>query len=257
MVTACTGNPSPADHPASRAAVSASPPGPVTESFGGGRFAVTFSAHALEEASAAGMSLPQVTGQALARINALLPGPPADISVSDTSDIPIIPQTGTNGFTRRAGDIVIGFQQTRQASLRMIMRLWLPRALSHEIDHSVRILAGPGIGATLLEQIVSEGVSSAFDMAAFPGKHKPWDRAISRNQECARWKEDQSQLAQPGLYNSWMFGGPGIPHWTAFTIGYDIVTGYHLRHPGISWAAITASGAATILAGSHYQPCSR
>jgi uncharacterized protein YjaZ len=35
-----------------------------------------------------------------------------------------------------------------------------------------------------------------------------------------------------------MFGGPGIPHWTAFTIGYDIVTDYHRRHPDTSWSAI-------------------
>lgn len=44
--------------------------------------------------------------------------------------------------------------------------------------------------------------------------------------------------------------------WTGFTIGYDIVTGYHQRHPDTGWPAITAASAATILAGSHYQPCS-
>ena len=53
-----------------------------------------------------------------------------------------------------------------------------------------------------------------------------------------------------------MFGAPGIPHWTAFTIGYDIVTGYQLRHPSVSWSAITSASAAAILAGSRYQPCS-
>jgi uncharacterized protein YjaZ len=58
-----------------------------------------------------------------------------------------------------------------------------------------------------------------------------------------------------GLYGQWMFGG-GVPHWTAFTIGYDIVRGYLHCHPGITWAALNAASAGAILAGSHYQPCS-
>jgi uncharacterized protein YjaZ len=135
------------------------------------------------------------------------------------------------------------------------MQLRMPRALSHEVDHSVRILAGPGFGDSLLEEIISEGISSAFDMAAFPGTPNPWDRAISRSQECALWKQAQPLLAEYGLYGQWMFGGGGVPHWTAFTIGYDIVTDYRQRHPDTSWPTITTASAATILAGSHYQPC--
>jgi hypothetical protein len=45
----------------------------------------------------------------------------------------------------------------------------------------------------------------------------------------------------PGLYNQWMFGGSGVPHWTAFTIGYDSVKDYRHRHPGTSWAALTSA----------------
>jgi len=151
--------------------------------------------------------------------------------------------------------IAIVFGPTPQASVSTIMKLWLPHSFSHEVDHSVRILAGPGFGVSLLEQIISEGISSAFDTAAFPGPPDPWDRAISRSQECGLWKKAQPLLGQSGLYDDWMFGAPGIPHWTAFTIGYDIVTDYHLRHPSVSWSAITSTSAAAILAGSHYQPC--
>ena len=207
------------------------------------------------KAGAEGTSLPQVVARALARINALLPGPPTAITVFYNSS-PVIPQTGTAGYTSPAtGGITIGLGQTPQASFSMIMQLWLPRTLSHEIDHSVRILAGPGFGVSLLEGIISEGISSAFDIAAFPGTPSPWERAITHSQECALWKEARPLLAQSGLYEAWMFGQPGIPHWTAFTIGYDIVTGYRQRHPDMSWSAITAASAATILAGSHYQPC--
>lgn len=250
-VAACTNSPSPPARPATTHAT----PGPVTESFDH-RFTVTFAAQALEKASADGTSLPRVTGQALARINALLPGPRTTITVSSNSSA-VIPQTGTNGYTDLGtGDITISLAQTPQASFSLIMQLWLPRTLSHEIDHSVRILAGPGFGPSLLEQIISEGISSAFDMSAFPGTPNPWDRAISRSQECALWKQAQPVLGRYGLYDAWMFGQPGIPHWTAFTIGYDIVTDFRQRHPDTNWSAITAASAATILAGSHYQPCS-
>jgi uncharacterized protein YjaZ len=53
-----------------------------------------------------------------------------------------------------------------------------------------------------------------------------------------------------------MFGQPGIPHSTGFTIGYDIVADYRHRHPDASWSALTDASAAAILAGSRYQPCS-
>jgi hypothetical protein len=50
-------------------------------------------------------------------------------------------------------------------------------------------------GPTLLQQIIAEGISSAFDIAAFPGAPNPWDRAISRSQECVLWKKAQPLLA--------------------------------------------------------------
>jgi hypothetical protein len=228
----------------------------VTERLAGNRFTVTLGAQALEKATADGTSLPQVIAHALARINALLAGPPTSITVSYASSSQVIPQTGTDGFTDpETGGITVVFGQTPQSSLSTIMQLWLPRTFSHEIDHSVRILAGPGFGVSLLEGIISEGISSAFDIAAFPGTPSPWERAITHSQECALWKQAQPLLVQPGLYDQWMFGGGGIPHWTGFTIGYDIVTDYHQRHPETSWPAITAASAASILAGSLYQPC--
>jgi hypothetical protein len=53
-----------------------------------------------------------------------------------------------------------------------------------------------------------------------------------------------------------MFGGDGVPHWRAFTIGHDIVCGYLRLHPHTTWAALTPANANVILAGSRYQPCS-
>ena len=133
--------------------------------------------------------------------------------------------------------------------------LWLLRDLAHEVNHRVRILGGPGFGTTLLQQTISEGSATAFDQAAFPGPPDPSTQAITPAQECALWQKVEPRLSATNLDNLWMFGGPGVPHWTAFTIGYHIVNDYRNHHSNMSWAQLTAASATAILAGSHYQPC--
>ena len=236
---------------------SASSATPRTEHVAGNRFTVTFSGAALQAAQGAGINLPAVVSHALEHINALLPGQATAIAVGLAQPGTVIPQAGTSGITGKRGQVTVAFRPTQQASLGRAVEFWLPRALSHEVDHSVRILAGPGIGSTLLPQIISEGISSVFDEAAFPGPPNPWDRAISPSQECTLWNTAQLDLEDGGLYDVWMFGSPGIPHWTGFTIGYDIVKDYRDRHPQVSWSALTSASAATILAGSGYRPCAR
>jgi hypothetical protein len=156
----------------------------VTERAAEGRFTVMISAGAIRAAKAAGVSLPPLVGRALDHVNALLPGPPTTITIKQVGASELIPQTGTNRFTNPyTGLITIGFGPTSQTSAARTLRFWLRRTLSHEVDHSVRRI-GPGFGFSLLQQTISEGISSVFDVTAFPGPQNPWDRAISRSQEC-------------------------------------------------------------------------
>ena len=160
------------------------------------------------------------------------------------------------GFTQPlTAHIWTWFGATPQVSTREALRFWFPRDLAHEINHAVRILTGPGFGPALLQQLISEGIATAFDQAAFPGPADPWTHAITQTQECAQWEKAEPQLGYTSFYNTWMLGGHGIPHWTGFTIGYHIVNQYRSHHPGVSWAALTSTRAEAILAGSHYQPC--
>jgi hypothetical protein len=237
------------------------PSGLVTEHVTNGRFTVVLSDPALQQARAAGINLSGLMARALGHINALLPGPETTITVSYAPPAELIPQTGTSGVTNPAiGFISAAFGPAPHVSIEEALTFWLPRDLAHEVTHSVRIISGPGFGDTLLPQIISEGIATAFDQAAVPGPLDPWADAITQTQECALWKQAQPQLDYPsflgpdGLYYLWMFGGPSIPHWTAFTIGYHIVDDYRSRHPDVSRETLTATSAATILAGSHYQP---
>ena len=238
-----------------------SPSGLVVEHVTDGRFTVVLNDQVLQQARAAGINLSDLMARALGHVNALLPGPGTTITVSYAPPADLIPQTGTSGLTDLNGLITAAFGSTPHISIQEALTFWFPRAVAHEVNHSVRQIAGPGLGTTLLGQIIDEGIATEFDQAAFTGPLDPWADAITQTQECALWKKAQPQLdhtssySPGGLYDLWMFGGPRIPHWTAFTIGYHIITDYRNRHPDASWAALTATSATTILAGSHYQPC--
>jgi hypothetical protein len=236
---------------------SSAPSGPpATASTAQQRFTVLLSTPARELASSAGVSLSQLLASALNHINALLPGPPTVIVVKIGDPSQLIPRQGVSGFTSPAtGQIILQVGRTAQSSLAQTLHLWLLRDLAHEVNHSVRILGGTGFGATLLQQTISEGIATAFDQAAFPGPPDPWTHAITPAQECTLWRKAESQVGATNLYNLWMFGGPRVPHWTAFTIGYHIVNDYRDHHRTVSWAQLTAAGAPAILAASHYQPC--
>jgi hypothetical protein len=231
------------------------PSGQTTANTAQQRFGVLLSTPARQLASSAGVSLPRLVASALNHINALLPGPPTVIVVQTGNSSRLIPQAGTNGFTRPSGQVILQVGRTAQSTLGRTLHLWLPRDLAHEVNHSVRILDETEFGTTLLQQTISEGIATAFDQAAFPGPPDPWTRAITPAQECALWQKVKPQLGATNLYNLWMFGGPGVPHWTAFTIGYHIVNDYRNHHQNVSWAQLTAASATAILAASHYQPC--
>lgn len=253
--TGCSGLRTTPSHPT---AASQPPNKPLTEHFVNGRFTVTMSGQALQEARAAGDNLPALMAHALAHISALLPGPRSTIAVNYARGSALITQAGAYGFTNPlTARISAGFGPTPQVSTREALRLWFPRALAHEVNHAVRMLKGPGFGPTLLPQLISEGIATAFDQAAFAGPVNPWTHAITPARECALWKEVKPQLGYTGRYDTWMFGDKslGIPNWTGFTIGYHIVNDYRRDHPGVSWETLTLTSAATILAGSRYQAC--
>ena len=220
-----------------------------------GRFTVGFDPKALRSSSAIGVSLQSDVAKDLARIAALLPGPPAVLIVEQTTNV--TPQTGELGYTDpTTGQVLIQLDPNSQTTFSKTLAVWLPEALAHEVHHSVRTLTGPGFGNTLGAFLVSEGMASAFFHQAFPGTDAPWDNALTPAQEHALWDEAQPLLTQGGLpvYSQWFYGGDGVPEWAGFTIGYHLAEAYVRHHPGTSAASLVGAPASTILAGSGYAP---
>ena len=206
-------------------------------------------------ARAVSVSIDTVVTGALERIDRILPGAPTQIDIALGTQV--IPELGVNGYTSPSnGQIAIIVDPTSQIPFAKTLRTWLPEALSHEVNHSVRILGGPGFGASLAETLVTEGLATAFDSQASPGLVEPWMNALSPTQEASLWERMQASLNTTGfaIYDQWFFGSAGIPRWTGFTIGYHIVADYLRHHPQSTAASIVHLSAATILSGSEYSP---
>ncbi|HEY6538680.1 MAG TPA: DUF2268 domain-containing putative Zn-dependent protease [Candidatus Dormibacteraeota bacterium] len=238
---------------------------PVQDQAVGGRFLVNFSAQVLREAGWHHLALRSVAAADLHRIGSLLPGPPTTITVTIGDSDQIVAEVGTTGFTDpETGAITVGLD-AHWASEPADLTEELARTLAREVDRSVRITQGAGLGRTLLDELVSAGEATNFAEAAFAGPAEPWIHALTATQECSQWRHLAPVLHRVGLHsevlsggqvNRAVFGESTMPALTGQAIGYDIVAGYRSRHPGQSWAALARASAHSILQGSGFQPCS-
>jgi len=222
----------------------------------GNRFTVSIDRQVLALAHAQGADLAAQLSLWLHHVASLLPGPPTSISIV-TGVEGIDPNIGVGASTSAvSGSISISVRPVSRILVRDVMGRWLRQALSHEVDHSVRALDGPGLGTTLLDYFVNEGLADAFDRQAWPGMRLPWDHALTTTAERELWARARPQLSisDPAAYQPWFFGGPGIPRWAGFTIGHDMVDGYLARHPKLSAASLVRTPATSILAGSGFAP---
>jgi hypothetical protein len=115
-----------------------------------------------------GVDLEDVAGGALRRATSLLPGLVARVTV-DVDPAGAIPGIGVGGYTDPTSGMSISIDPS-VARLDRTLRVWLPQALAHELDHTARIQAGPGYGSSLLEAMVTEGMADAFSVQCFPGR---------------------------------------------------------------------------------------
>lgn len=138
VIAAATGCSGPSNAPSHPTAASQPPMKPVTEHLVNGRFTVTMSGEALQEAKAAGDSLPALMAHTLARISALLPGPHSTITVNYVRGSALITQAGVYGFTNPLTvRIRAGFRPTSQVTTREAVQLWFPRSFRRQLSAGV------------------------------------------------------------------------------------------------------------------------
>lgn len=217
------------------------------------RFTVLMLAPVASAAERLGLSPSNLVTRPLDRIAQLLPGPETNILIQNGTRV--IPGTGIAGATSQDGQVTLTVDTEQSTTaMRRSLTVWLVQDLSHEVNHSVRIEAGPGCGRTLLDLLICEGVASAFDLKVQPALRLPWLHVLNRREESALWSRARRVVNDPGLEGDWFFGGRGIPYWAGYQIGYDIVRAYMRSHPGLTAAALVRTPASTVLAASHYAP---
>jgi hypothetical protein len=162
-----------------------------------------------------------------------------------------IPEIGVGGIThRRTGDVIVSIDGTPPGGLKAALETWVPGALAHELHHSSRIRMGPGYGITLAEALVTEGLADHFAAEVFPDTPpKPWDHALSAQQEAELWRKAQPVLEVPYGYDhrAWFFGRRDLPRWAGYTLGYRIAEAYLGDDRSASSAVRTEAG--TVIEG--------
>jgi hypothetical protein len=237
---------------------------PVQVHAANGRFVVSLTDQVLNEFADHSVDLRLLTEEDLERIDALLPGPTTTITVTVGDPDQILATVGATGFTNpETGAITIGLYPS-WADEPLDITQGLARTLAHEVDRSVRITTGAGVGKTVLDQMVTDGVATAFGQSAFPGPADPWVDALTAKQECQQWQHLEPVLSTVGIHDevltggsvsSATFGESSMPPLTGRAIGDQIVADYLARTGKTSWTALAAAPTKEIFRASGYDPC--
>ena len=199
----------------------------------------------------------QVFEQTLLRITRLLPGPEVTVCIFALDPRRTFVREfmhSVTGFCPGSGRIVL-YAYSEKDWLQ-----WFPLMLAHEYHHNVwthhqahqdkSFLDTFG----LLDNILLEGRADSFAKIVFPDMKSAHTTALSKEQEAEQWKSMQSFLDDTSdvIHSKYMIGGDGIPLWTGYTIGFNIVQSYIQNHPNASIDDWTYMDAYELLASSKY-----
>jgi hypothetical protein len=163
-----------------------------------------------------------------------------------------IPEVGVGGFTNPAsGAVLISLSAEAPIPVSASLTVWLRLTVAHELDHSKRILDGPGYGTTLGEALVSEGLADTFSVDAYPKTPPvPWDEALQPNELdrlAAIGRANAATIDTREVHSQWFFGAGDLPRWAGYTIGASWVRDFLTAHQQIDATAATVLSANEIL----------
>jgi len=154
-------------------------------------------------------------------------------------------ESGIGGYTPCANVIFFSLDP-RNINFKKEIEKELFYQLVHEINHAIRFRT-PIPKETLFEAMISEGLADHFAMQ-ITGRNNPpaWCEALTSDQK-EKLKVIASNVWNDPTYNhnEWFYGTnvPKIPRWTAYTLGYDIVSKYLQANPKIKASEIISASA--------------
>lgn len=155
-----------------------------------------------------------------------------DIIIMDNAygAIPII---GVGGHTYTPHVVIVSLNPSFP-QLSQILGDELLDTVAHEVHHAVR-WQSIGYGENLLEAMVSEGLADHF-AREITGRIdlQPWDRSLSPEQLATLFEKAKGEyLNKEYNHSEWFFGSEEkqIPGWTAYALGFELVSIYLKKHP--------------------------
>lgn len=160
------------------------------------------------------------------------------ISVSDVDIVlyadpqSTIPHLGIGAHTYNSNLIFVTFDPEHK-NLQYFIRYDLDRTLAHELHHALRIKYH-SYGKNLLDAMIFEGLADHFDIELTNKKLQRWDTALTDKQlKDFHEKAKKEYFNNKYDYYAWFFGSKekGIPKWTGYSLGFDLVRNYLKNHP--------------------------
>ncbi|MFS0824720.1 DUF2268 domain-containing protein [Bacillus sp. 1P02SD] len=136
---------------------------------------------------------------------------------------------------------------------------FLEYAVAHEYHHTIYKESGNvNWNNTLLDSIILEGKADTFAKSLYPDINIPWIEPLSAQKEKEVWEDLEEDLwsidLDRSLYHDYHNGNPnkGIPTWTNYKIGYQIMNSFLENNPSVSVHDWTLLSAKEILSNSKY-----
>lgn len=131
-----------------------------------------------------------------------------------------------SGYTP-TGNTVWIYADPAQKNFANLIKIQLPRVLSHELHHAART-QGPGFGETLEETLVTEGLAGHFEIELFGGKPSHFYTKFSEKElEKYYLKAKQILKSKNFSYDEWFLGAneKKLPKHIGYALGYWLIGG--------------------------------
>lgn len=169
-----------------------------------------------------------------------------NVVVIEAQDFFVIPKLGIGGSAIGKSCIEVKIDFSRK-DLQKIIDIELPSTIYHELAHLVRENS-IGYGKTLLDSLVSEGISCFVEKSILPNRKIPYIQKIKDEQKL--WDKAQKTLNKIKYnYSEWFFGSGKLPNWTGYRLGFLIVENF-ARKNKISLDKLVRANSKEILKGS-------
>lgn len=179
-----------------------------------------------------------------AAISQVAPLHPIDIIVADQPDM-AIPEIGIGGYCGQKDLISLSLDPAQSANS-FAPNGDFDRALVHETHHALR-WRQVGYGNTLGEALVTEGLAGHFVHQVLGTPPEPWECAIS-GEQLTKAQQRAFIAWDDATYDhaAWFFGDGAEEQWCGYTLGYNIVGQYLVRHPQHTPASLADTPAAAL-----------